>query len=243
LYFGTWPKGSGQTLVFRDSELRRTRNESVRKSFAELAPLVPARRLGEMPRAVRIDLPDATHHIAALAVEREVAFRENGDRRRFLAQLEKVVATYEWRCRSYCLMGTHFHLIVHTVKPNLSRGIQHLCGTYAQWFNWKYGRRGHLFARRFASRHIKADSHLLAAHRYVALNPVRAGLCREPEQWPWSSCRSLAGLGPPLDFLDVEGALAMFETASASPHDAFRDFVKDGVTAPSATVMSEQDGV
>lgn len=196
-----------------------------------------------MPRPLRVDLANATHHIAALAVEREVVFREIDDRGRFLAQLEKVVGTYDWRCRAYCLMGTHFHLIVHTIRPNLSRGIQHLCGAYAQWFNWKYSRRGHLFARRFVSRHIKTDSHLLEAHRYVALNPVRAGLCRVPAEWPWGSFRSLAGLESSPGYLDTEGALALFTRSSRSPHEAFHDFVALGSVAPTKKGMSTEAGV
>ena len=81
-----------------------------------------------MPRPLRIDVPDATHHIAALAVEKELVFRESADRRRFITQLTATIACYGWNCRAYCLMGNHFHLIVHTPEPNLSRGMQHLCG-------------------------------------------------------------------------------------------------------------------
>ena len=147
-----------------------------------------------MPRPLRTDASDATHHIAALAVEKERVFREPADRRRLLALLGAIVDLYAWNCRAFCLMGTHFHLIVHTPQPNLSRGMQHLCGVYAQWFNWKYARRGHLFGRRFGSVHIVSDEHLFEAHRYVALNPVRAGLCALPEYWRWGSYRSLLGL-------------------------------------------------
>src|SRR4029078_6965405 len=105
---------------------------------------------------------------------------------------------------------THFHLILHTPEPTLSRGMQHLCSVYAQWFNWKYGRRGHLFGRRFGSVQILSESHLFNAHRYVALNPVRAGLCRRPEFWRWGSYRALIGLEDPAPFLDVRGAMKMF---------------------------------
>jgi putative transposase len=121
-------------------------------------------------------------------------YDEVADRHRFLELLAEVVARYEWRCDAYCLMGTHFHLILYTVKPTLSAGMRRLSGAYAQWFNWKYSRHGHLFAGRFSSRHITEDAHLLEAHRYVALNPVRAEHCDDPADWRWSSlsraCRS-----------------------------------------------------
>jgi putative transposase len=183
-----------------------------------------------MPRPTRIDIAGATHHIAALAVEKERVFREPADRKRLLALLEAIAECYQWSCGAYCLMGTHFHLIVNTPAPTLSRGMQHLCGSYAGWFNWKYGRRGHLFGRRFGSVLIVSDEHLLEAHRYVALNPVRAGLCRRPESWRWGSFRALAGLeaGPP--FLDIDDVLDLFALRRKVAQPAFRRFVEAGTS-------------
>ena len=179
-----------------------------------------------MTRPLRPDLPGATHHVAALAVEKEVAFREPADRRRLIAQLGAIVDLYRWNCRSFCLMGTHFHLILNTPEATLSRGMQHLCGAYAQWFNWKYGRRGHLFGRRFGSVQILSESHLLNAHRYVALNPVRAGLCERPESWRWGSYRALVGLEDPPPFLDVGGVMSLFSTEVAGARTVFRRLVE-----------------
>lgn len=179
-----------------------------------------------MTRPLRPDLPGATHHVAALAVEKEVAFREPADRRRLIAQLGAIVDLYRWNCRSFCLMGTHFHLILNTPEATLSRGMQHLCGAYAQWFNWKYGRRGHLFGRRFGSVQILSESHLLNAHRYVALNPVRAGLCERPESWRWGSYRALVGLEDPPHFLDVGGVMNLFSTEVVGARSVFRRLVE-----------------
>jgi REP-associated tyrosine transposase len=194
-----------------------------------------------MSRPLRIDVPEATHHIAALAVHREFAFRESADRRRLLAQLEAIVDCYEWKLRAYCLMGTHFHLVVHTPLATLSRGMQHLCGTYAQWFNWKYNRRGHLFARRFASVYIESDSHLMEAYRYVALNPVRAKLCKDPARWRWGSFRALSGLEQPAAFLDVDGVLPLFDARRPVAQAKFRAFVEaaapDDESVPLARIV------
>jgi putative transposase len=189
---------------------------NLRSSPSSVAPV---------PRKLRIDLPDATHHIAALAVGTESLFCESADRRHLLAQMQRVANLYEWSCRAYCLMDTHFHLVVHTHKANLSIGMQHLCGTYAQWFNWKYDRRGHLFARRFASVHITRDSQLLETHRYVALNPVRAGLCNDPARWRWGSFRALCGLEPVPDLLDAAPVLDLFTSGARTAQEAFRNFV------------------
>ena len=188
--------------------------------------MLPPNYVREVPRPLRPDLPGATHHVAALAVEKEVAFREPADRRRLIAHLGTIADLYQWKCRSFCLMGTHFHLILNTPEATLSRGMQHLCGAYAQWFNWKYGRRGHLFGRRFGSVQIFNESHLLNAHRYVALNPVRAGLCERPESWRWGSYRALIGLEDPAPFLDVGGVLSLFSSEAPAAQSVFRDLVE-----------------
>ncbi len=182
-----------------------------------------------MPRKLRVDLPDSMHHVTALGGGDEPIYREPADRRHFLAQLGDVCARYEWRCNSYCLMGTHFHLIVYTVQPTLSAGMRRLCGSYAQWFNWKYGRRGHLFAGRFASKPITDDAQLLEAHRYVALNPVRANLCDDPAEWRWGSYRALCGFEPPADFLDVAAVHGLFSVHREAAQRAFRQFVLSAI--------------
>jgi REP-associated tyrosine transposase len=163
-----------------------------------------------MPRRPRIEVEDGIFHVASRAVDTVFAYREATDRLDFLDFLWTTVGMYEWRCQSYCLMGTHYHLIVQTPNANLAAGMQMLNGRYAQRFNWRYDRRGHLFGGRFISVLIRDDAHLMAAHRYVARNPVRAGLCPDPGAWHWSSYRAVIGLNPPPILLDVKGALRAF---------------------------------
>jgi putative transposase len=83
-------------------------------------------------------------------------------------------------------MGNPYHLILRARRADLSAGMRRLNGVYAQRFNRRYGRRGHLFGDRFASWVIGSEEHLTAAVGYVLLNPVRAGLCGRAEDWPWS---------------------------------------------------------
>jgi REP-associated tyrosine transposase len=190
-----------------------------------------------MPRPPRIEVEDGVFHVATRSVDESFAYREPKDRLDFLDFLWTTIGTYEWRCQSYCLMGTHYHLIVQTPRANLSAGMQMLNGRYAQHFNWRHHRRGHLFGGRFMSVHVKDDRHLMAAHRYVARNPIRAGLCATPRDWRWSSYRAIVGLERPPIFLDIKGALTTFGgfgtaaevvyartvAAASSPLDAFSD--------------------
>jgi putative transposase len=178
-----------------------------------------------MPRKPRVDSPDTMHHVSAVTSNREPLFRATADRRSFSDVLRRVVRKYEWRCQAYCLMDTHFHLIVYTPTATLGIGMNQLCSRYAQAFNWKYGRTGHLFRQRYSSRHITDDAHLLEAHRYVALNPVRAGLCQDPAEWFWGSYRSICGLEPAPDFLDVEAVFGLFSAKGEAARKAFKFFV------------------
>ena len=174
-----------------------------------------------MPRPPRIEVVDGIFHVATRAVDAVLAYRESNDRLDFLDLLWTTIETYEWRCQSYCLMGTHYHLIVQTPSANLAAGMQMLNGRYAQRFNWRHGRHGHLFGGRFMSVLIQDDAHLIAAHRYVARNPVRAGICADPAAWRWSSFRAVIGLVAPPMFLDVEGALSVFAVPGRPARAAF----------------------
>jgi putative transposase len=176
-----------------------------------------------MPRPLRPEEANGIFHIATRSIFEGPAFTNAADRWDFIGTLARVVELCDWRCKSYCLMGTHYHLVVQTPKPNLSSGMQLLNGRYAQNFNRRHGRRGHLFDSRFYSILIKTDTHLLTALRYVARNPVTAGLCRAPADWRWSSYRAVAGLDPALRLLDVEGVLDLF---SASRDAARAEFVR-----------------
>ncbi len=178
-----------------------------------------------MGRGLRPQAVDGTFHIATLAVDSAFAYRDTDDRELFLRLLGRVRETYDWFVDSFVLMGTHYHLIVRTPRLTLSEGMQNLNGTYAQFFNQRYRRRGHLFGRRFSSVPILTERHLLAAHRYVAMNPVRAGLCERPGDWRWGSFRALAGLAPVPAFL-TPSALELFDVPPAAAGVAFARFVE-----------------
>jgi REP element-mobilizing transposase RayT len=113
-------------------------------------------------------------------------FRDRDDYRTFLALLGATVARHGWDVYAFCLMGNHYHLVLESTRADLSEGVQWLNGVYAQEFNQRHDRWGHLFGSRFASWAIGSEDHLSAACRYVVANPVRAGLCARPDEWPWS---------------------------------------------------------
>lgn len=155
-------------------------------------------------------------------------FLDAEDELRFLGLVERVVRSHSWICHAYCLMGNHFHLVVETPQPNLARGMRRLNSSYAQGFNGRYGRVGHVFQGRYKAVLIEKDAHLLEVCRYVVLNPVRAGLCARPEHWPTSSYRATAGIGLPEGFLTVDWVLSQFSERRERARERYRAFVAEG---------------
>ena len=84
-------------------------------------------------------------------------------------------------------MPNHYHLVVECARDLLSRALHRVNGRYAERFNRKYTRSGHLWGDRFALWQIRDEEHLHAACAYVIANPVRAGLCERADEWGWSA--------------------------------------------------------
>jgi putative transposase len=124
----------------------------------------------------------------------------------------------------YTQMGNHFHLVIETLEATLSTGMRQLNGVYAQWFNRRHGRVGHLFQGRFYSELVEREPHLLEVTRYVVLNPVRARMVAEPVDWPWSSYRATIGANTVPVWLDVDWTLSHFGGSMRR----YADFVAEG---------------
>jgi REP element-mobilizing transposase RayT len=149
----------------------------------------PAR--GELPsqamaRLLRSSLPDGTFHVTSHGLEDWPIFRCDLDRLDFLYLLGIVAHEHQWRVHAYCLMTTHYHAVVESTTAQLSAGMQRLNGRYAQLFNGRHRRRGHVFEARFSSWVVRDEPHYTATVEYVRQNPVRAGICESAREWPWS---------------------------------------------------------
>ena len=129
-------------------------------------------------------------------------------------------------CHAYCLMGNHYHLLVETPDGNLSLAMRQLNGVYAQAFNRRHERVGHLFQGRYLSKLVEKDTYLLAVSRYIELNPVRAGYVARPDAWEWSSFRAHIGSTAMPVFLSSEWLLAQFDPDDRDrARCQYRDFV------------------
>lgn len=186
-----------------------------------------------MSRPIRIEFPDALYHVTARGDRREDIFEDDADREVFLSTLEQVITQYNWLCHAWCLMDNHYHLMIQTPDGNLSKGMRQLNGVYTQASNRRHRRVGHLFQGRFKGILVDSDAYLLELTRYVVLNPVRAGMVKKPDDWPWSSYRASVGLEPAALWLEVDGLLAQFGKRRSLAQQRYAEFVAEGIDADS----------
>ena len=179
---------------------------------------------GGMGRKPRMQDSGSVHHITVRGNIGTPVFLDNVDRRSFLSLLREAGSRADWTLLSYCLMTNHAHLLVRLGPPRLSVGMHFLNSNHSRRFNATHALRDHLFGQRFYSSPVESDEYLLEAFRYIALNPWRAGMTNDRDQWGWSAHRALAGLSGCPAHLDRAAALAHFD----GDPERYRAFVSQG---------------
>ena len=180
----------------------------------------------------RLCFEGAVYHVTARGNNRQPIFLKARDYHTYLDRLRRAKERFMFTLHAYALMPNHVHLIIEpSPKTTISQIMQSLGVTYTKLFNKRYGRVGHVFQGRFHSRLIEKDAYLLVASRYVHRNPVRAKLCAQPEDYPWSSYR--AYIDRRTDgwrLADPEFVLSLIDLGlhtSAEQRSAYRQFVEN----------------
>jgi putative transposase len=176
-----------------------------------------------VPRKQRQEESGLIHHATARGVNGGFIFTEDEDRVGYLVWLAATVLRYRWLCLSYCLMGTHLHLLVETPEPNFGDGMRWLHGHYGRCFNAHHKRDGHLFQGRYHDEPVRTEAHLLSSVGYIAGNPVEAGLCADPRDWPWGSHHAVAA-GAPRSWMAHERLVDRLESITGS-RDTYESLV------------------
>ena len=147
-----------------------------------------------MARHRRIQFPGAVYHVMSRGNRKSMIVDDDEDRRTFMNTFSEAARDYQVRVYACCLMGTHYHALLDTPRSNLSEFIRTLNTEYSKAFNRRHARVGHTFEQRFESIVVQREKYLRRVARYIALNPVKASLCRDAADWPWSTHRATAGL-------------------------------------------------
>ena len=179
-----------------------------------------------MPRPPR-DLAPGLFHVYTHAVwAADALFRDDVDRLAFLRELASSTSRVGWRCLGYCLMGTHYHLVLDVDAGALAKGMHYLNFRYATHFNERHLMKGHAFGRRYDARRIRTETGLLRLFKYVARNAPEAGVCEKPEDWRFSSYAGTIGLREQDSFVDDRLLLGCFRGSAAYARVALQRYVE-----------------
>ncbi len=184
-----------------------------------------------MGRRQRHFEPWGIYHLGSRGSNRAPVFHFDGDRVAFLDRVAHVVQRYELRWVAYCLMGNHYHAIVQTPDERLSYAMRDLNGGFSRLCRSIYGRDAHLFKNRFWCERIDTPEYFITAMAYVDLNPVRAGLCGHPAEWPWGSFRAMVGLDTAPAFLAPEVFLRGLGSDLGVARREYGQMIDDAVVA------------
>lgn len=174
---------------------------------------------------------------------RQKIFRDDCDYGRFLSGLQATVDKFGFEIFVFVCMPNHFHLFFQTPEPNLSRGTPYLLSGYANWFNTRHRRPGHLFQGRFKGELIEDKRYFWNVSRYIHLNPIRGKrpLVERPEQWVWSSYPGYRFESKRVSGLAYDNVHRAWqgEMGRTHPESAYRRFVAAGVAAPPENSLTE----
>lgn len=177
-----------------------------------------------MARPWRIEFEGALYHVLSRGIEKRDVFRDDVDRLNFLSIVGRMSERFLIDVYAYVLMDNHYHLLLKTNAPNLSRSMQWLGTTYTGHFNRRHDRNGHLFQGRFKSILVENDAYLMQLSCYIHRNPVRAGLVDRLADYRWSSYLAYAYGRGQTQWLDTEFLLAQFTVPNK--HKAYREKVQ-----------------
>jgi len=190
-------------------------------------------------RPLRIEFEDAIYHVCARANARQLIYFTHGDYTRFLDLLQQSTQRFAGTVFGFVLMPNHFHLIVQTIQPNLSRWMHWLIVSYSTYFNRQHRRTGHLVQGRYKSVLVENGNYLLELSRYIHLNPVRGRQIgrgtpvdrrQRLRRFEWRSYRGYGGLIRPFAFIEEAAVLDQFAAKTHVARLSYRRFVEEGLT-------------
>ena len=184
-----------------------------------------------MPRQARLDVSGALHHIMVRGINKSDIFKDDQDKTLFLERLGQNVIDGKCSVYAWVLMDNHVHLLFKSGQQGISAVMRKLLTWYAQYFNRRHRRSGHLFENRYKSILCDEENYLLALMRYIHLNPVRAKTVttlNELDRYPWSGHSTVMG-NARHDWMDSDYVLSQFGARNKAARDAYHRFVAEGV--------------
>lgn len=186
--------------------------------------------------------PTGLYHVCSRGNYRAPIFLDEDHYETFLGLVGRVTRRRKWIVLDWCLMPNHHHLLVQLTEGGLSDGLRELHGCFSRWSNLQTGRTGtgHFVKNRPTLVDVVRDGHLWELMSYIPLNPVRAGLVAEPDEWRWSGFRATLGLEQPRRFHRPAELLRMFAKDRTVAVARYRDLVSDARVRDGHPTSSDQ---
>jgi REP element-mobilizing transposase RayT len=193
------------------SETAQDRNPQDSACFS----LAPGLNLeASMPRGPRLNIPDGIYHVMTRGHRKTTIFEDDHDRQHFIEIVAEAAMAHDVRVFAETRLGNHYHQVVQTPDANLPDYMGCVNGTFAQFFNRRYQRIGHVYNERYKAILVDNDFYLGVLIGYVLTNPVKHRFVDHPGDWKWSSYRATVGIEPPPDYLCLDWLLSVFPSAS-----------------------------
>ena len=182
-----------------------------------------------MPRKARLDAPGALHHIMVRGIDKTNIFVDHQDKALFLERLGKNITEGQCSVYAWVLMDNHLHILFKSGKHGISAVMRKQLTWYAQYFNHRHKRAGHLFQNRYKSILCDEENYLLALIRYIHLNPVRAQIVKtigELDRYPWSGHSAIVGKAK-RPWMDIATVLTQFGEKTKRALTEYRRFIME----------------
>jgi REP-associated tyrosine transposase len=204
-------------------------------------------RQGKVSRVFRatkkLRTPNLVSHITQRAAGKDVLFIEKDDYLNMLGLIKEISGNHDVTIYAFCLMPNHVHMLLSPGKDNLQDAMRSLFSRYAMRFNRKYERKGHLFGGPYRQAVCFDDSYLLAGSLYIHLNPARAGLCKDPLAYRWSSCRLYCTEGAPPSFVDADFVLRLLSSERLERVRRYLELVRGGADMDLEDALEAKDAM
>jgi putative transposase len=185
-----------------------------------------------MPRKARLDVAGTLHHVIVRGIEKRRIFDDETDHQAFVKLMGDLALRTETKIYGWSLLFNHVHLLLRSGPGGLAHYMRRLLTGYAQWYNRRHNRNGHLFQNRYKSIVCEEDVYFQELIRYIHLNPLRAGLVTNLEDlefFPWAGHTALMGKIH-YEWQDTDYVLASFGARAGQARKLYRNFLADGIT-------------
>lgn len=163
-----------------------------------------------MPRPLRAVSETGIYHVMSRGNRRKIIFHDREDKQRFINIMINKKMNGSFSLYGYCIMDNHYHLLIKEEKEGLATIMKMINAAYAVYYNDRYEGVGHVFQDRYRSEAINNDSYLLGVIRYIHNNPIKAGIEKRIQDYPWSSYQQYFNYKKDNELVNISFILSLF---------------------------------